>query len=133
MAYSKHLLESYRFVPIKEGIGRETQTQRAFSPTLDSIPKVKKILDVHPKEELMIKGAEYVLKKNSKSLVTKRKDGLVLRLKELFHHSDKVYMELEIQNNSAIDFELDALEIYRVNGRKDRRSSHQKLPMASIF
>lgn len=55
------------------------------------------------------------------------------RLKELFYHGDKVYVELAIQNNSEIDFELDTLEIYRINGKKGRRSSHQKLELNSIF
>lgn len=133
LAYSKHLLETHRFVQIGESIGHERQTQIKPLPSFDPIPKVKKILDANPEEELMKKGAEYLLNKESKTIRTKRKDGLALRLKELFHHGDKVYMELEIQNDSAIDFELDALEINKVNGRKGRRSSHQKLPMVPIF
>ncbi|WP_339339974.1 DUF4138 domain-containing protein [Croceitalea sp. MTPC6] len=126
LEYHKELMENFRFVNTVESVGKEKETQ-----VLDTIRKVpvvtstKKTLDLDNPRKLMEKGAEYVLGRRTKVLKTKRKDGLALRLKELFYHGDEVYVEMEIHNRSAIDFEVDVLEVYRVNGKKGRRSSHQ--------
>ncbi len=128
LEYRRQLPETYRFVSVHESIGKETETKVLPIPIVaDTIPKTQESRDIHPEKELMARGAEYLLKKKGGTLRTKRKDGLKLRLKELFHYGDKVYVELEIQNNSAIDFEVDVLEIYIVNGKKGKRSSHQKV------
>lgn len=134
LAYNKRLLETHRFIKIDESIGKETETKVfPVTPAPDSIPKIQRAKRIDSEKELMAKGAEYILGRKTGNLKTKRKNGLILRLKELFYHGNKVYVELEIENNSNIDFELDTLEIYRVNGEKGRRSSHQKAPMATIF
>ncbi|RDY57922.1 DUF4138 domain-containing protein [Flagellimonas nanhaiensis] len=134
LVYSKQLIQNYRFVQIGESIGHESQTKPVQpSEVVDSVPEVGNPLLVGHENELMVKGAEYLLGKKSRILRTCRKDGLALRLKELFYYSDKVYLELEIQNRSEIDFEMEALEIFRVNGQKGKRSSHQKLELKPIF
>lgn len=134
LSYRKQLPESHRFVQIGESIGRETKTQ-VLSPEV-----FKKIVAAPTKSapenkrlEIMGKGAEYVLSRKSNVLRTKRKKGLVLRLKELFYHGDEVYVEMEVQNNSNIDFELDTMWIYKVNGKNGRRSSHQKMELEPIY
>lgn len=134
LAYSKRLLETHRFIKMGESIGKETET-KVFSvtPARDSIPIIQRTKRIDPEKEMMAKGAEYILGRKTGNLKTKRKNGLIIRLKELFYHGNKVYFELEIQNRSEIDFELDALEIYRVNGKKSKRSSHQKLKLNPIF
>lgn len=134
LEYRKQLPESYRFVQIMESIGRETQMIVLPSAVpKETLSGPSAIVPENGNLELMKKGAEYLLNKKSKPLRTKRKEGLVLRLKEMFYHGDKVYVELGIRNNSGIDFEVDVLEVYKVNGRKGRRSSHQKVPLAPIF
>lgn len=134
LEYRKELLENFRFVTIAESVGKEIETKVLEPlPTVPVVTHAEKILDLDNHKRLMEKGAEYVLGRKSRVLKTKRKDGLVLRLKELFYHRDEVYMEVEFQNRSEIDFEVDVLEVYRVNGKKGRRSSHQKVAMAPIF
>ena len=134
LAYSKHLLKTYRFVPIGESIGKETQTM-PIKLTIDSVPIPKPIesIKTDPLIEPWEKGSEYVLDRKNPILKTKRKGGMVLRLKELFYHKNEVYVELAIQNRSAIDFEVDVLEIYRVNGKKGKRSSHQKVQLDPVY
>lgn len=128
LEYQKELLETFRFVTTTESIGTETETEIPKPlPMVPPITKTAPKLDRENRQELIEKGAEYVLGKRTNVLKTKRRDGLVLRLKELFYRGNEVYMEVEIQNRSAIDFEVDVLEIYRVNGKKGRRSSHQKV------
>lgn len=130
LEYRKELPENFRFITIPEGIGRETEIM-VLGEAIDStpIPKPIEVPKTDPMKELWEKGAEYVLGRKTRVIKTKRKDGLVLRLKEIFYHQDEVYLELEIINRSAIDFEVDVLEIYRVNGKKSRQSSHQKIPL----
>ncbi|SNY99540.1 DUF4138 domain-containing protein [Flagellimonas pacifica] len=134
LSYSKHLPITHHFIEVGESIGRETETKVTSIPLVcDTIPKIELTKRIDAEKEMVVKGAEYVLGRKTEILKTKRKNGLILRLKELFYHADQVYVELEIQNRSEIDFELDILEIYRVNGKKGRRSSHQKLELKSIF
>lgn len=134
LSYSKQLVETHRIVKIAESIGLEPGAKVSAKPReRDSIPKIQMAVPIDPERERMAKGAEYLLNKKSRELRTKRKDGLVLRLMQLLHHGDKVYVEFEIRNNSAIDFEMDALEIFKINGRKGRRSSHQKLELRTLY
>ncbi|MEM6895625.1 MAG: DUF4138 domain-containing protein [Bacteroidota bacterium] len=134
LTYRKHLPETYRFVPIGESIGKETQTMPK-SWAMDSVP-VPKPIETSGKTFLIEqwkKGSEYILARKTPILKIKRKGDIVLRLKELFYHKNEVYLELEIQNNSVIDFELDVLEIYTINGKKGKRSSHQKVRLKPLY
>lgn len=130
LAYRKEVQESFRFVDISKSIGRETETAVINIP-VDKLPVQKTVEPPKavPNQELWKKGAEYILDRKTKILRSRRNDGLVLRLKELFYHQDEVYLEMEVVNRSEIDLELEVLEVYRINGKKGRRSSHQKVPM----
>lgn len=134
LEYQKELPETYRFVALAKSIGKETETKVPGPvPVVPPIVRTTPKLDKENRQKLMEKGTEYVLGRKTKTLRSKRKNGLVMRLKELFYHRNEVYMEVEVQNLSAIDFEVDVLEIYKVNGKKGRRSSHQKVSLTPIF
>jgi hypothetical protein len=45
----------------------------------------------------------------------------------------RFYLVLEIKNKSEIDFEIDYLNIYSVNGNKKRKASYQKLLMEADY
>lgn len=130
LEYRKELTDSYRFIKIRESIGGPSEPENV-GQLLIPAPVFKKetVPETSLQEKTFKKGAAYVLQRKTGSIKTERKDGLVLRLKELFFHGNEVYMELEIQNRSAIDFEIDVLEVYKINGKRGRRSSHQKVPM----
>ena len=134
LEYRRQLPETYRFVSVQESIGTETETF-VLEKRMDTLPIQKpiEIPKIDPAIEMWEKGAEYVLARKTKSLKTKRKGGMVLRLRELFYHKDEVYVEVEVLNRSAIDFEVDVLEIYKVNGKRGRRSSHQKVILEPKF
>jgi hypothetical protein len=42
-------------------------------------------------------------------------------------------MVFEIQNRSEIDFEVDFLEVFRINGSKKRRASHQEIGIGPLY
>lgn len=69
----------------------------------------------------------HLLKSNSGSIATKRKKDIKLQLQNMVYDGSEVYFVLEVNNKSKIDFEVDYLNIYRVNGNKKRKASYQKL------
>lgn len=134
LAYKRQLPETFRFISVFEGIGTETETKVS---AIVAMPRIAtdaiSVSKPDFEQEMFKKGATYVIDRKTRWLKTKRKDGLMLRLKELFYHQNEVYVEVEIRNTSYIDFEVDVLEIYTVNGKKGRRSSHQKVAMPPVF
>lgn len=137
LEYRKHLTATYRFVQSIESIGNE-------KPELDTIPNVKinnkvnsnssKIVGPHYYRNLHFKSfSTYLVEQAYSPLKSKRKDGLVIRLLDLVYDRSEVYAIIEIENKSGIDFEVDYLKIFKVNGNKKRKSSYQKLEMCPIF
>jgi hypothetical protein len=74
-----------------------------------------------------------LLLKNSKNLKSKRKDGIILTLQNIEYHGREVYLVLDIANKSGIDFELEYLKVYKVNGNPRRKSSFQKLQLVPVY
>ena len=83
--------------------------------------------------EYFKKFSEFHLKHNRNSLKRKRKNGVVLHLKNLIHDRTEVYAIVEIKNRSGIDFEMDYLKIFKVNGNKRKKSSYQKIEIVPIY
>lgn len=71
--------------------------------------------------------SEYLLQLKHVSIATKRKKGMVLKLLELKYHKNEVYMVLEIKNRSGIDFDVDYVNVYRVNANNRQKASSQRL------
>jgi hypothetical protein len=74
-------------------------------------------------------SCKWLLDRTSKSIVTKRKKGIRLRLEDMVYDGREVYLVFGIRNRSGIDFELDRLEVFRVNGSSKRRASYQEIPL----
>ena len=64
--------------------------------------------------------------------ITKRKKGVSLGIKNMVYEKDLVYLQMEIKNTSGIDFEIDALEIFKVNGSRNKKSSYQELQIKPL-
>ncbi len=73
------------------------------------------------------KFSEYLLNSKPDHIKTKRKKGMKLRLQEMVYNASEVYLVLQIENKSGIDFEVDYLHVYRSNGNKNRKASYQRL------
>jgi len=122
LKYKDRLSKLNYFIDEKESIGNEK-------------PLTK--IDVEHKETSHVleanhldyfkKYADFLLKRPDVILKSKRKKGMVLRIRKLVYNRSEVYVHMEIVNRSGIDFELDALNIFVVNGNKRRKSSYQKL------
>lgn len=85
------------------------------------------------REEYFKKFSSYHLRHNDKRLKKRRKNGLVLRLKDLVYDKTEVYALIEIGNRSGIDLETDYLKVFKVHGNDRRKSSYQKLPLDILY
>ncbi len=137
LSYREELDTLNYFIVSKERKGLEKSVNRfAFKNILpakmDTIIKPSK---THFKNrvEYFKKFSEYHLKHNQNSLKKKRKKGLKLHLKDLIYDRTEVYALIEIKNRSRIDFEVDYLRIFKVNGNNKRKSSYQKVPLAPVY
>ncbi|TYA89177.1 DUF4138 domain-containing protein [Seonamhaeicola marinus] len=79
------------------------------------------------------KFSDYLLKNDPKRIASKRKYGIKLQLLELVYDNAEVYMVFDLDNNSGIDFEVDYLNVFRVNGDRKSKSSFQKLHMEGKY
>ena len=126
------------FIPRNERIGFESPlfpapVQRSTSVLKDSVTMKTKRTDSPNRFEYFKKFSEFHLKHNRNSLKRKRKKGVVLHLRDLIYDRTEVYALVEIKNRSGIDFDMDYLKIFKVNGNKRKKSSYQKIEIEPVF
>ncbi|MEX0313635.1 MAG: DUF4138 domain-containing protein [Allomuricauda sp.] len=127
LKYKEELSKLNYFITTRESIGNERpQEEKEIVITNKVNPYSNKIKDFK-------KFGDYLLGNQYESIARKRKRGIVLRLQNVFYQDSQVYLVMEIQNKSEIDFEVDYLNIYRVNGNKRRKASYQKLKIDSLY
>lgn len=135
LKYRSEISRTHRFITMGESIGTETpQKETEPRDVPEELHKVMEQDNPHRNRmEYFKKFSAYHSEHNKNSLKSKRKDGMILRLKDLVYDRTEVYAVMEIENRSKIDLELDYLEIFKVNGNKRRKSSYQKVAMLPIY
>ncbi|MGJ8735015.1 DUF4138 domain-containing protein [Zobellia laminariae] len=139
LAYRKALDTVNYFVNTDESIGMEKPLRPFPFVNIGTKTIEKKVLSkitidtLKNREEYFSRFSSYHMKRNQNSLKRKRKNGLVLRLKDFIYDRTEVYALIEIKNKSGIDFELDYLKLFKVNGNKRRKSSFQKKEIRPIY
>ncbi|MFC4218951.1 DUF4138 domain-containing protein [Flagellimonas marina] len=123
LKYSKELSQLNHFIREGDGIGR-------IGPATESELK-RDSLVMEPSHYDRFSGV--LLEEKPKVMATKRKMGIRLRLEYMVYHGDEVYLVFGIRNRSGIDFEVDRLEVIRVNGSAKRRASYQEIPLEPIY
>ena len=126
LKYEKELSKLNYFVGNKESIGNEVRKVIKEKPNTPLISEAKKRIIFFER------FSKYLLKLKPENLKTKRKKGLKLRLQKMVYQGSEVYLVMEFTNNSGIDFEIDDLNVYRVNGNKRRKASYQKFEQEVI-
>lgn len=132
LRYGKKLPQLNYFIPKEESIGNEmVQTSLRFqenetASTLDSIPENSEAMELE-------KLCGQLLKTPRPFNQIKQNKGMALSVTNSLYHGDKVFVVFEIQNRSQIDYEINALELYRVNGSKKRKTSYQELPLTPMY
>jgi hypothetical protein len=123
LKYAKELTELNHFVREGDGIGK-------IGPAKESEMKEDSMVIVTSHFD---RFSKLLLGRKQKNIITKRKMGIRLRLEDMVYDGREVYLVFGIRNRSGIDFELDRLEVFRVNGSAKRRASYQEIPLEPIY
>ncbi|MEM1002509.1 MAG: DUF4138 domain-containing protein [Bacteroidota bacterium] len=123
LKYKEKLPRLNYFITPKESIGSERPV----------ILKQKPISQPPSRIDYFKKFSNHLLKSNPGSIATNRRKGIKLQLQKMVYSASEVYLVLEIKNKSEIDFDVDYLNIYRVNGNKKRKASNQKLLLIADY
>ncbi len=127
LKYKKELPKLNYFIPEANSIGNEIPKEIKQKPIIKPVDEYKnRITDFQ-------KFSEYLLNSKSERIAMKRKKGIKLRLQKMTYNISEVYLVIEVQNASGIDFEIDCLNIYRTNGNKKRKASYQRLQQKIIY
>nr|WP_246143012.1 DUF4138 domain-containing protein [Tenacibaculum adriaticum] len=127
LKYSKELPKLNYFVSGTESVGNEIPT------LINEKPNIELSLVDKKKNKFFENFSRFLLKSKYENLKTKRNKGLKLGLQKVVYQSSEVYLVVEFTNNSRIDFEIDYLNVYRVNGNKKRKASYQKLQQETVY
>lgn len=125
LKYKEDLTKLNYFISENESIGNEKPEIKVEENTAPKKPK-------SVRSEYFQKFSEYLLKSKKESLAVEREKGLKLTLEKMVYNASEVYLVFEIKNRSNIDFEIDYLKVYRVNGNKKRKASYQKLEIEVV-
>ncbi|NDV43122.1 DUF4138 domain-containing protein [Flagellimonas sediminis] len=131
LVYSKKLQEGYWFVNVNKSIGNVGP-----DGLLDTLGKG---IDYSTQPALKSdsiqyrKASTYYLEKNNIVLKSKRRDGIILRLRDMAYYGRETYIVMEIENRSTIDFEVDFVQVFKAHGNPRKKSSYQKLGMEPVY
>ena len=132
LRYSQKLEKLNYFIADSERIGNERTGptilphQELSSIDLVTIPNSDKVLD-YPKL------CAQLLRNPRPFDQIKYKDGVTVRMAKSIYYANDVYVVFEIDNDSQIDFEINTLNLYKVNGNKNRKASYQELLIPPIY
>lgn len=127
LKYEEQLPELNYFIAEKASIGNERPKQMIEKKL------VKNDFESADKSDYFEKFSSYLLRSKYVPISTTRNQGIKLQLQEMAYNGSEVYLVIEIKNRSDIDFEIDYLNISRINGNKKRKASYQKLLIKSVF
>ncbi|MRI00259.1 DUF4138 domain-containing protein [Kriegella sp. EG-1] len=126
--YADSLNELNRFVSFSESIGHEHQRESLVIRDTIQLDSNMVVHKQYPKAFLE-KSSEAMLEQPERKNIFKRKEGVSLAIKNMVYFEDLVFMQLEIKNESGIDFDIDYLKVAMVIGNEKRRASYQSVPL----
>ena len=132
LRYSQKLEKLNYFIDISDSIGHErtgpfTLPQKDISLVdSDTIPTSDEFVD-YPKL------CSQLLRNPRPFDQIKYKDGVTVSMTKSIYYRNEVYVVFKIENGSQIDFEINTLNLYKVNGNNKRKSSYQELLLTPIY
>ncbi|PXX23756.1 DUF4138 domain-containing protein [Arenibacter sp. ARW7G5Y1] len=130
--YSQKLEKLNYFIDISDRIGHERTGPSMDSKgnlcmaDSDTVPINDKTLD-YPKL------CAQLLRNPRPFDQIKYKDGVTVRMTKSIYYLNEVYVVFEIENGSQIDFEINSLDLYKVNGNNKRKSSYQETHLFPVY
>lgn len=127
LKYSDTLKKYNYFIQREESIGNE-------EPIPVDVPAPDMTEDIIKNRSLYFQRySNFLLSSQFYPIASKRKNGIVLKLLRVVYNAGQVYLVMKIQNSSGIDFEVDYLSVFKVNGNIRAKASYQKLRQETIF
>ncbi|WP_431160807.1 DUF4138 domain-containing protein [Flagellimonas beolgyonensis] len=84
-------------------------------------------LDTLGKDGIRLAVMEQLLQEqNGENLGTVKRRGIRLRLEKKVFKGDEMYLVFELRNKSGIDYDLETLDLLRINGSPKSRTSYQE-------
>lgn len=127
LKYKNQISKLNYFITEEESIGSERPRK------IGQVPILKPLKADTSRIEYFQKFSDYLLKLKHQSIAVRRKKGVKLQLQKMTYNASEVYLVFEIKNSTEIDFEIDYLKVYRVNGNKKRKASFQSLEHEVIY
>ena len=129
--YAASLTEMNRFVSFSESIGHEHQRASLVVP--DTIKSDSNLVEKKQYPTAFLEeSCMALLKQQERKNIIKRKEGLSLAIKNMVYYEDLIFMQFEIKNKSGIDFDIDTLHVFKVNGKNKRKASYQELQIKPV-
>ena len=127
LKYNRELKTLNRFIREQESIG----TEIPIAKNISKIPLYEG--NYENRATFFEKFSRFLLNRNFKTLVSKNENGIILRLNEMVYQHSEVYLLMELENKSNIDFEINYLNVFISNSNKQRKSSSQNLVQNPIY
>lgn len=121
LVYCKKLQEGYWFVKAGESIGTIGSVKPSDSLVQNPMPSLG------PDTLQYRKSSTYFSERARTVLRSKRRDGIILRLRDVAYYGTDTYLVMEIENWSTIDFEVDFVQLFKAHGNPRKKFSYQKL------
>tara|TARA_R110000823_G_scaffold38655_4_gene103950 strand:- start:9435 stop:10268 length:834 start_codon:yes stop_codon:yes gene_type:complete len=120
--YRERLSKLNYFIPMSSSIGNERPAAS------DSIKVAKSEPHIENREQYYKRFCSYLLDgKQRISRLKKRKEGIVLSVKNIVFDKDELYFVIQIKNNSSLDYDLNFLNLSIETRQKGKKKSLQKL------
>ncbi|MCK0135326.1 DUF4138 domain-containing protein [Arenibacter sp. S6351L] len=126
LRYSQKLEKLNYFIEAAESIGNE-RTGSAILPEVEIKSPSNEIALDNAKIKEYSKLCSQFLRNPHPFDQIKFKDGVSIRMTKSIYYMNNVYILFEISNDSQIDFEINGLSLYKVNGNNKRKASYQEL------
>lgn len=133
--YAREISYPNRFIGLEErigsedqGVGKDVQQERLAQTLVADSSEVPTISD-----RRFQASCESLLQLPERKHFVKKEQGLSLAVTNLVHMGNEVYVQFEIKNNSGVRFDFGDLELFKVSGKRGRRSSHQELELLPLY
>ncbi len=127
LAYREDLDQLHHFIPMAHALKKPASKEAIDAMKTDSIT-----IAIHTKNDYA-KNCQKLLEGKRPFHHIKRQKGLRVRMAESLYYHNSVYVVYELQNRSAIPYELGQLQLIKVLGTQKRKASYQELPITPLY
>jgi len=129
--YAREISYPNRFIGLEErigtedqGVGEDTQQEKVAQTLVADSSEVATMRD-----RKVQTSCESLLQLPERKHSAKKKQGLSLAVTNMVYMDNEVYVQFEIDNHSGVRFDFGDLELFKVSGKRGRRSSYQELEL----